>query len=74
MAEEPDNIVLHYLRRFDERQERMATDLHDIKGRLTNVEENQTIVHRRLDRIEDRLDRIEKRLELIDSPYGGVRE
>jgi hypothetical protein len=74
MADEPDHILLQYMRRFDERQERMAVDIHDIKVRLTNVEENQTIAHRRLDRIDERLDRIEKRLELIDSPYGGVRE
>ncbi len=74
MAEEPENLVLHYLRRFDERLERMEFDVHDIKVRLTHVEENQSIVHRRLDRIDDRLDRIEKRLELNDHPYGGVRE
>jgi hypothetical protein len=72
MADEPENILLQYMRRFDERQERMSVDIHE--GRLTHVEENQTIVHRRLDRIEDRLDRIEKRLELVDSPYGGMRE
>jgi cob(I)alamin adenosyltransferase len=74
MADEPDNLILQYLRRFDTRLERIEFDIHDLKVRMTHVEENQMLVHRRLDRIDDRLDRIEKRLDLVDSPYGGVRE
>ena len=74
MAEEPENLILQYLRKFDGVLQRVAEDVHEVKVRLTHVEENLTIVHRRLDRVEGRLERIEKRLELIDSPYGGVRE
>lgn len=74
MADEPDNILLEHMRRFDTRQQRMSKDMHEVKVRLTNIEENLTIVHRRLDRIDERVDRIERRMELADHPYGGVRE
>ena len=81
MAEEPDHIPLQYMRRFDERQERMADDLKDIKFRLTQVEGHfgsvelgLAGVQRRIDRVEQRLDRIETRLDPVDSPFGGVRE
>ncbi|KRR00540.1 hypothetical protein [Bradyrhizobium valentinum] len=62
MADEPDSIVLAILRRIDQRTERMAEDLHDLKTRVTSV----AGVNRRLDRLETRVDRIEKRLELTD--------
>jgi hypothetical protein len=74
MAEEPDNLVLHYLRRLDAKVDRMAEDLHDIKVRLTtHVEEGLAGINRRLDRLELRVDHIEKRLEIV-GPYGGVHE
>ena len=66
MASEPDNIVLVMLRKIDERTERMADDLHDLKVRVTAVEEGLAGVNRRLDRLEGRVERIEKRLELSD--------
>jgi DNA repair ATPase RecN len=74
MADEPDNIVLQYLRRFDEKLDRIGEDVRELKVRVTHVEENQTIVHRRLDRVEQRLDRIERRLELTGSPLTGFAE
>lgn len=67
MASEPDNLMLAILRRLDLRTERMAEDIHDMKIRLTNVEEGLAGVNRRVDRIEDRLEKIEKRLGLIDA-------
>ena len=74
MADEPDSILLQYMRRFDTQLQRMGEDIHEMRVRLTNVEESQSIIHRRLDRMDERLDRIERRLELVGSPYGGVRE
>lgn len=64
---EPDNIILALLRKLDERSERMAQDLHDIKVRLTGVEEAVVGVNRRIDRVEARLERIERRLELSEA-------
>jgi predicted nucleic acid-binding Zn-ribbon protein len=74
MSDEPDSIVLRYLRRIDERTERVEGDMKDIKTRLTSVEEQVSLlrsdvvhVQHRLDKVEDRLGRIEKRLDLIDA-------
>jgi hypothetical protein len=64
MADEPDSIVLAILRKIDQRTERMAEDLHDLKTRVTSV--GLAGVNRRLDRLESRVERIEKRLELSD--------
>ena len=69
MANEQDNLVLVYLRRFDEKLDRIADDVRDIKVRLTSVEEGLAGVNRRLDRIEMRVDRIERRLDLVDQPH-----
>ena len=66
MADEPDSIVLAILRKIDQRTERMAEDLHDLKTRVTSVEEGPAGVNRRLDSLESRVERIEKRLELSD--------
>ena len=67
MADEPDSIVLVILRRMDERLARVADDVHDLKVRMTHMEEGLAGVNRRIDRVEERLDKIEKRLGLIDA-------
>jgi archaellum component FlaC len=69
MADEPNNIVLVMLRKIDQRTERMAEDLHDLKVRVTGVEEGLAGVNRRLDRLEGRIERIEKRIELTDATH-----
>jgi predicted nucleic acid-binding Zn-ribbon protein len=65
MVDEPDNIVLIYLRRMDEKIDRLADDMRDMKVRLTAVEESVVGVQRRMDRLEARIERIEKRLDLV---------
>ena len=69
MADEPDNIVLAILGKIDQRTERMAEDLHDLKVRVTAVEEGLAAVNRRLDRLEIRVEPIEQRLELSDATH-----
>ena len=66
MTDQPDSIVLALLRKIDQRTERMAEDLQDLKTRVTGVEEGLAGVNRRLDRLEIPVDRIERRLELTD--------
>ena len=66
MTEEPDNIVLRYLRRIDEKLDVLVSDVQDLKVRATNAEEALTGVNRRLDRADERVMRIEKRLELVN--------
>ena len=68
MTEEPDNILLRFLRRIDEKLDRVIDDMRDLKIRTTSLEEGVAGINRRLDRVEFRLDRIEKRLELNDAP------
>jgi archaellum component FlaC len=66
MAEEPDNLVVRYLRRIEEKMDQLVDDMHDIKVRLTAVEEGLVGVQRRVDRMESRLDRVERRLDLVE--------
>ena len=69
MADEPDNTVLQYLRRFDAKLDRVVDEMLDGKVRLTAVEEGLAGVNRRLDRVEIRIERIERRLDLVDQPH-----
>jgi archaellum component FlaC len=69
MAGEPDNMVLMLLRRIDERTQRMAEDLQDLKVRVTHVEEGLAGVNRRMDRLEQRVERIERRLDLVEPSH-----
>jgi hypothetical protein len=69
MAKEPENVVLVLLRKIDERTERMADDLQDLKSRVTSVEEGLAGVNRRLDRLDSRVERIERRLKLTDAEH-----
>ncbi len=77
--EGPESLVLRYLRAIDGKIDRIAEEMHDVKLRLTSVEEGLTGVRREithlyeaqtrmqhtLDRHGDRLERIERRLELL---------
>ncbi len=69
MSDEPDNLVLQYLRRIDTKVDRIADDARDLKVRTTAVAEGLAGVHRRIDRVESRLERIERRHDLVDTPH-----
>ncbi|HEX4181606.1 MAG TPA: hypothetical protein VHY32_12515 [Caulobacteraceae bacterium] len=73
MADEPENRVLIMLRKIDARLDRFGDELHNLKVRMSFVEEGLGGVSRRLDRVESRLDHIEKRLDLVE-PHQGFRE
>lgn len=68
MADEPESIVLRYLRQIDTKVDRLSEDMRDVKHRLSTLEETVAGQSRRMDRVEDRLDRIERRLDLADAP------
>ena len=70
MTDEPDNLVLQLLRRMDQKLDRMVDDMHDLKVRVTSVEEVMATNNRRLDRLEQRFERVERRLDLADQPAG----
>lgn len=74
MTDAPERLILHDLRQIDQKVDRVIEDVHDLKVRMTAVEENlagiyQNLagVHRRIDRVEARLDRIERRLDLAET-------
>ncbi len=69
MSEQPDNLVLVYLRRIDEKLDRLSDEVRDVKMRATTLEESLAGVNRRLERVETRLDRIERRLDLVELPH-----
>jgi len=66
MADEPDNLVVRYLRRLDEKADRLLDDMREVKQRLSSVEVSVAHLHGdfaaqsgRIDKLENRLDRIE---------------
>jgi len=74
VTEGPDHIVLALLRKMDKKLDRIGDDVHDLKVRMTGVEENLAGVQRRIDRLEDRVERIETRIELRDNSFAEVAE
>jgi tetrahydromethanopterin S-methyltransferase subunit G len=65
MSDEPDSLVLRYLRRIDERMDRVETRLSELVGRVGLLEQGYASVSRRLDQIDLRIERIEHRLDLV---------
>ena len=76
-----DEGILRYLRRLDEKVDRVTNDIGEVKSRLYSIETRMTsleasVVHvhermdglqRQLGNVTDRLDRIERRLELTEA-------
>jgi archaellum component FlaC len=69
-----ENMTLVFLRRIDERLDRIEGDLGDIKLRMTASEEHLASmmmslagVNSRMDKIDARLTRIDRRLELTEA-------
>ena len=67
MPDEAVNLTHEYLRRMDAKLDRLIDDLHDVKVRLTSLEENYGATSRRLDRIERDIAHIKKRLDLVEA-------
>jgi tetrahydromethanopterin S-methyltransferase subunit G len=72
VSDGPDNLILVYLRRIDEKLDGLTSSVSDIGRRVTSLESKVALLHgdfaaqsTRIDRIELRLDRIERRLEIV---------
>lgn len=79
MSDQPENLILVYLRRIDEKLDRARDDLQDVTRRLTAVELGLASVRRevavlaegdahlgaRIDKVTERLDRIDRRLDIV---------
>ena len=68
MSDEPDSLILRYLRRLAEQVDGLRDDMREVKERLGLLEGGQASISRRVDRIESRLERIGRRLDLEDAP------
>lgn len=80
--DEPENIVLVYLRRMDAKLDRALEEIAELKLRQNETHravlalrreqtsDAETVAHvqARLDRLGDRLDRVERRLDIHDEP------
>lgn len=80
MAEEPENIVLAYLRRIDLNVKDVQRGQSEVLNRLNRLEEGvarvrrdqandaETVAHlqAQVDRLREQIDRINRRLDLVD--------
>lgn len=71
--EEPDNLVLRYLRKLDERtariedgQKDLAADIWTLKGHMASFLQSETRQDGTIAAIQDRRDKIERRLDISD--------
>ena len=74
MTDEVGNLILERLRRMDDRLVNIEGDMHNLKLRMSAVEDHLgTLVasiaglNHRMDRFDERLTRVERRLELSDA-------
>ena len=72
MSDVPDNLILVYLRRIDEKLDRLVDSVADLGRRVMSVETKVASLHgdfaaqsERIDRIELRLERIERRQNIV---------
>jgi hypothetical protein len=72
VSDGPDNLILVYPRRIDEKLDRLTAGQADLARRVTSRESKVALLptdfaaqSERIDRIEIRLDRIERRLEIV---------
>lgn len=74
MTDEPDSLTLRYLRRLDEKIDKLTDSVHDlsadvrgIKSHMAGFMQNEVAQDGALASIKERLDRIERRLDLQES-------
>lgn len=72
ISDAPDNLIRAYLRRIDEKLDRIADSVVHLGRRVTSLETKVAVPHgasaaqtERIDRIGLRLDRIERRLDIV---------
>ena len=68
MTDEPDNLTLQYLRKFDAKLDALGDRMRGMEVRFGALESRFSAIEERMAGVELRLDRIEKRLGLISAP------
>jgi len=67
MSEQPENIILIFLRRLDQKVDRLIDDVSDLKLRVSAVVVAVARVDSRLDRLEHRFDVLERRQDSFEA-------
>lgn len=74
MTDEPDNSILRYLQRIDEKINSLQSDMREVKERLGILEVpyaslavQSASLCRRVDAIDNRPSRIERRLDIVEA-------
>jgi hypothetical protein len=72
MSEEPESIVLCYLRRIDERLDRVDNSLQNLVARVGSVEEQVGGLRKHFVRLEVRVDQMDDRMKRIERGLDPV--
>jgi hypothetical protein len=67
MSEQLENTILIFLRRLDQKVDRLIDDVSDLKLRVSAVEAAVARVDSRLDRLEHRFDVLERRQDSFEA-------
>jgi hypothetical protein len=67
MANEPHDLTVRYLRSIDEKLNRVAEDVREIKTRVDILKQQDAPVSNRIDHIDARMERIERRTGLVET-------
>ena len=59
MVDEPDSLVLRYLRRIDEKVDRLSDDMREVKQRLGTLEEGLALQGHSIASVSKRLDLVD---------------
>ena len=67
MSDQPENILLIYLRRIDQKVDHLGQDMIEVKERLGFLEQQYSSISRRIDRVGGDVEFIKRRLDLVDT-------
>ena len=67
MSDQPENILLVYLRRIDQKVDHLGQDMIEVKERLGFLEQQYSSISRRIDRVGGDVEFIKRRPDLVDT-------
>ncbi len=65
MSDQPENLMLVYLRRLDVKMDGIAADMREVKERLGILESQYASLSRRVDRMGGEVEEIRRRLDIV---------